>query len=120
MVNCFLDVFRKYAQFEGRTSRRTYWMFFLANFIVALILGILSMIPYVGVLFTIISWVYSVALIVPGLAVCIRRLHDIDKPWPWIFISFIPIVGFIWYIVLLAKDGDAGDNQFGPKPEEIN
>src|SRR3712207_8394042 len=58
------------------------------------------------------------ALLLPGLAVCIRRLHDIGKKWTWIFMSLIPLAGPIIMIVYACRDSEPGENQFGPNPKE--
>ena len=63
------------------------------------------------------SYIYSVALLVPGIAVGVRRLHDIGKSGWWLLISFIPLIGGIWLIILMAKEGDHGNNAFGPDPK---
>jgi len=114
----YMAVLKKYAQFGGRSRRAEYWGFFLVNMIVAIVLSGMANIPVIGGLFNVLSYIYSLGLLIPGLAVCVRRLHDIDKPWTWLFISAIPIAGGIWLIVLLAKEGTKGDNQFGTDPKE--
>ena len=115
----FIDVLKnKYAEFNGRENRRNYWMYVLCVFLISIALGILvSIFQNIGVLsglFTLVSSVFSLAILVPGLAISVRRLHDIGKDWPWIFIVLIPIVGSIWFIILMATDSQAFDNQFGP------
>jgi uncharacterized membrane protein YhaH (DUF805 family) len=62
--------------------------------------------------------IYGLATFIPGLAVMVRRLHDVDKSGWWFLISFIPIIGTIWIIVLLATDGTPGTNQYGVNPKE--
>ena len=114
----YMAVLKKYTQFTGRSRRQEYWGFFLVNIIAAIILSAITFIPTIGGYLAALSYVYSLALMIPGLAVCVRRLHDIDKPWTWIFIGFIPLVGGIWLIVLLAKEGVKGDNKFGADPKQ--
>jgi len=118
MINTYVEVLKKYAQFNGRSRRKEYWGFFLANIIISAILGSLSLIPNIGGIFSMAAGFYSLAVMIPGLAVFVRRLHDIGKKWTWIFISFIPLVGCIWLIVLLAKEGTKGDNKFGADPKQ--
>jgi len=113
ILESYKAVLKKYAQFEGRSRRQEYWGFFLVNIIIGIVFSVLGLIPVVGGLFGILSYVYSLALLVPGLAVCVRRLHDIDKAWTWLLIGLIPLIGGIWLIVLLAKEGTKGDNSFG-------
>ena len=115
MVTAFkLVVFERYAVFEGRAGRAEYWWFFLANFLIGLVIQILA---GVSDALVILSLIYSLALLIPGLAVAVRRLHDTDKSGWWILISLVPLVGIIVLIVFLATDGDPGANQYGnPDP----
>ena len=91
-----ITVLSKYATFEGRARRSEYWWFYLANTIVS---SILSAIGQRLTLFSILSVIYSLAVLLPGLAVCVRRLHDVGKSGWYIFISLIPLVGAILLIV---------------------
>jgi uncharacterized membrane protein YhaH (DUF805 family) len=61
--------------------------------------------------------IYALAVLIPGLAVAVRRLHDTDRTGWWILIGLIPIVGFIVLIVFLATDGTPGPNRYGPSPK---
>jgi len=61
--------------------------------------------------------IVSLGLLLPGLAVCVRRMHDLGKKWTWILISLIPIIGSIWFIILTCKDSQPGDNQYGYCPK---
>lgn len=70
---------------------------------------------YLGV--SAIALLYSLAMAIPGLAVCFRRLHDIGKSGAWILIGLVPIAGFIILIVFLATDSQAGENKYGPNPK---
>jgi uncharacterized membrane protein YhaH (DUF805 family) len=102
-----------YADFEGRARRTEYWMFFLVNLIIAIMIGIIGRIIHVPVL----STLYSLAVLVPGIAVGVRRLHDTGRTGWWLLISLIPLIGTIWIIVLLASNGDQGSNQYGADPK---
>ena len=96
----YLAMWKNYANFSDCTSVRGYWMAFLFNFLAGLVLGaIVAIIPDLAF----ISSLYALAALVPGLAICVRRLRDAGKPWPWLFISLIPIVGAIILIVMLCK-----------------
>lgn len=103
-------VFENYANFDGRARRSEYWYFILFNTIFALITA--AVIPELYL-------VYVIAIILPSLAVAVRRLHDIGKSGLWLFISFVPIIGGIWLLVLLATEGDSEYNEFGSDPKEI-
>lgn len=103
-----------YANFMGRARRKEYWMFTLFNFIFIIVALIIDMI--IGT-FILIYALYVLAVFIPGLAVMVRRLHDIGKNGAWFFISFVPLIGGIWLLVLLFTDGTPGDNIYGPSPK---
>lgn len=115
MVEAFKRVVaERYAQFDGRAGRAEYWWFFLANLLIGVVLQILA--AAVDVFF-ILSFVYSLALLIPGLAVAVRRLHDTGKSGWMVLIALVPLVGIIILIVFLATEGDAGANEYGePDP----
>lgn len=89
-------------------------MFVLANFIVAFVLGLIDTLIGWG---QILSGLYSLAVFVPSLAVCVRRLHDIGKSGWWFLICLIPLIGVIWVLVLLCKDSQCEANQWGANPK---
>lgn len=105
--------FTNYVNFKGRASKAEYWWVFLFNILLNIPIYFLSKIasPIGGLI--------SLALIIPGLALYIRRLHDIGKPWYRMFIGLIPIAGVIIMIIDLCKDSD-GDNKWGYGPNHIN
>ncbi|WP_327382216.1 DUF805 domain-containing protein [Streptomyces sp. NBC_01207] len=113
-MNHYTDVLKKYAVFSGRARRQEYWMFFLFNLAAAIILLILD-----GVLGTspLLYSLYLLAILLPALGVTIRRLHDTGKSGWWIFIVLVPVVGFIWFIVLLATAGQTQPNEYGADPK---
>lgn len=103
----------KYADFKGRASRAEFWWFILFMFIVGCFQGILNRF---GVFGQIISGLVSLAFIVPKLAVCWRRMHDIGKGGGWWFICFIPVVGWILWIVWCCQPSEQYPNRFGDVP----
>ncbi|MFJ9592145.1 DUF805 domain-containing protein [Streptomyces virginiae] len=115
-MNYYLDVLKKYAVFSGRARRQEYWMFFLfqiaALIIVSILDAVLGTSPWLYALF-------ALGTLLPNLGVTIRRLHDTGKSGWWIFIAIVPIVGFIWFIVLLATAGQQQPNQYGPDPKVL-
>jgi uncharacterized membrane protein YhaH (DUF805 family) len=111
----YLKVLKNYVNFRGRARRKEYWMFFLFNIIAALILMILDF--FVLGTYGVLYGLYLLAVILPSLAVTIRRLHDLGKSGWWIFISLIPVIGGIWLLVLLVMDGTTGENLYGPSPK---
>jgi uncharacterized membrane protein YhaH (DUF805 family) len=118
-MHWYIDVLRKYWVFEGRARRKEYWIFALIS---SLILIFLSLVDEMtgwkvwddeGVL----SLIYSVAVLVPSLAVMVRRLHDTDRSGWWCLILLIPLIGLIVVFVFLVSNGNEGDNRFGPDPK---
>lgn len=112
--------FQKYATFSGRARRSEYWYFVLFNFVASIVVSIIGNIIF-GVPenggANILSSIYSLAVLVPGLAVSWRRMHDIGKGGAWNFIACVPIIGWILLIVWDCKDSMPGPNQFGESPK---
>jgi uncharacterized membrane protein YhaH (DUF805 family) len=129
-MNWYLQVLKNYTVFSGRARRKEYWMFALFNlifFIVAMIIdNVLGTtfkfnspygshsLPY-GYFYLL----YALAVLIPGLAVAVRRLHDVGKSGWMILIALIPIIGAIWLFVLMVTNSDTGVNQYGPNPKEL-
>ena len=113
-VDAIKSDFTQYVGFSGRARRSEYWYFVLFNFIVSFVLSFLG--NYVG-FFSILGTIWSLAVLLPSLAVCVRRLHDIGKAWTWILLALIPLVGEIILIVFFCQDSQPGENQFGPNPK---
>ena len=107
--------FRQYAGFSGRARRSEYWYFTLFNILLSYVVGFIS--GRTNALW--LSIVVSLALFLPGLAVCIRRLHDIGKSGWWYLIGFVPVVGVILLIVWFCRDSEAGPNRYGQNPKEV-
>ena len=115
-MNWYLAALKNYAGFSGRARRREFWSFVLFNVIFSIAALILDYVIGTVVLFYII---YALAVLIPGLAVTVRRLHDVGKSGWMIFIDLIPLIGPIWLLVLLFTDSIPGENQYGPNPKEI-
>ena len=113
-MDWYMAVLRKYADFSGRARRREYWMFVLISFLISCGLAVISAMANS---LTFLSWIYSLAVLVPSLAVSVRRLHDIGRSGWWLLIGLIPLVGIIVLIVFFATEGQPGDNQYGPNPK---
>ena len=96
----YLDMWKNYANFSSRTSVRGYWMAFLFNMIASFALSLIaSILPALAIL----GSLYTLAALIPGIAITIRRLRDAGKKWAWIFIGLVPLAGVIILIVLLCK-----------------
>ena len=115
----YLMAFRKYAQISGRSRRAEYWMFVLVNALVAIglmvVTGMFGESPSVGG--SVLYLAYTVATIVPGFTVSVRRLHDTGRSGWWMLIGLVPLVGSIVLLVFLAQDSQPGDNEFGANPK---
>jgi len=113
---------KQYADFGGRARRTEYWMSTLFNFIFMIAAMVIDNVagltagelPY-GVFY----FLYAFAVFIPGLAVSVRRLHDVGKSGWMILIALIPIIGAIWLLVLMFTDSNAGDNQYGANPKAV-
>lgn len=116
----FLKVIKQYADFDGRARRMEYWMYALIAFIIGLVIGFIEMLLGFydnGASFGVLSLLYNLFLLIPGIAVSVRRLHDLGKSGWWLLIAFIPIVGLIWLLVLFFTEGESGSNEYGPDPK---
>ena len=121
MTNYYLQVFRKFADFSGRARRAEYWTFVLFNLIfqiVALLLDHLAHTTINGSFYGFFYLSYALIATIPLLAVTVRRLHDSGKNGAMFFINFIPVIGLIWFIILMVSDSEEGDNGYGDNPKE--
>lgn len=120
IVQNFKSVMLNWGDFQGRSRRRVFWYFALANFALSLVAGIIDHVVLrtptmqTGLL----QGLYSLVVLVPSLSLAFRRLHDIGKSAWWLLICFIPILGWIAILYFYCKDSDA-DNQYGPNPKTI-
>lgn len=118
-------VLGKYATFSGRSPRSEYWWWMLALILLMLVLGVIDgalLAPIMGYerfspeAGQPISLLVSLALLLPSLAVSVRRLHDIDRSGWWYLLSLIPVIGTLVLLYWYLQPGTSGDNQFGPEP----
>ena len=113
-----LMAFRWFADFKGRSQRKEYWMFLLFNFVVAVILAAVfgdggddaTPLPFVA---------YQVLILVPSLAVSVRRLHDIGKSGWWLLLNIVPLIGPLVLLYFAAQDSQPASNQYGPNPKAV-
>jgi uncharacterized membrane protein YhaH (DUF805 family) len=108
-------VLENYANFTGRARRAEFWWYFLANLVISFVFNIVDAVigSGMGAGIGVFGLIYSLAVIVPGLAVGVRRLHDTDKSGWWLLIALIPLVGIIVLIVFFATDAPPGANKYG-------
>ncbi len=118
----YLKVLSQYADFNGRARRKEYWMFVLFNMIFAVVAMLLD--NALGLAMENIGYgpiygIYILAMFIPGLAVAVRRLHDIGKSGWMMFVALIPLVGSIWLLVLMATGSQEGSNEYGDNPKSM-
>ena len=121
IMNWYLKVLKQYADFSGRARRKEYWMFVLFNMIFAIVAMILDNVLGIameGIGYGPLYGLYVLAMLIPGLAVAVRRLHDVGKSGWMILITLIPLIGAIWLLVLMVTDSNPGENQYGQNPKE--
>ncbi len=104
-MNWYLTVLKKYAVFNGRASRSEYWYFALFNIIIAFALGFITRLinsPFL-------VYIYDVAILIPSIAVGVRRMHDVGKSGWYIIVP-------IYNLILACTPSETGENQYGPNP----
>ena len=116
-VNAWLKMLANFSDFKGRTSREDYWWAVVGNLIISIVLGLIG--GLLGSFGSVLVTLISLVLAVPGIALTVRRLHDIGKSGWFVLISLVPLVGVILLIVWLAKVGDEDDNQYGSNPKYV-
>ncbi len=120
-MNEYKLALKRFAEFSGRSRRREYWMFVLFNILFSIAAVAIDSMMSGGTMQGggIVSGLYSLAVLVPSLAVAVRRLHDVGKSGWFLLIVLIPLIGAIWLLVLLATDGQPGTNKWGANPKEM-
>ena len=121
-MNYYLKVLRQYVDFKGRARRAEYWNFALFSTLISIALTLIDIYglgtnPMAGES-GILSNLYSLAVFLPSLGVLVRRLHDVGKSGWFFLIVLIPLIGAIWLLILLFRDGEQGENKWGPNPKE--
>lgn len=131
MLQWMLLPFRRYSEFSGRSRRQEFWLFVLFHYLVAFawgaVVGIAMLALYladasedtmmtIALILVVPYALYSLWVIIPGLAVAVRRLHDLDKSGWSILFGLIPLIGGILLIVWYASEGTRGPNRYGPDP----
>lgn len=118
----YVEVFKKALDFEGRATRKEYWCFYLINMLIYIILnlldimlGVYSFEAGVGIL----SLIFIIVVLIPGLAVTFRRLHDIGRSGWWFLVNLIPLIGPIIFLIFMLLDSQEGENRYGLSPKAI-
>lgn len=112
-MDWYIRALKKYAEFGGRAQRMEFWMFVLFNILISIGLECVDWFLTGGIL----SMLYGVAVLLPSIAVAIRRLHDTGRSGFWILMWFVPVIGWIVLLVFYCQDSTPGDNAFGPNPK---
>ncbi len=120
-MDWYIRVLKKYADFSGRARRKEYWMFVLINTIISIGMGVID--GFLGTYSAesgigLFGTLYGLAVLLPSLAVTVRRLHDTNRSGWWLLILLIPLIGWAVILVFMIIDGTPGDNRFGPDPKQ--
>ena len=116
----YKKVLTLYWEFDGRARRSEYWWFVVCNTMISIALSLVSTIIFgENNNSDVLSNIYAIIVLIPTIAVSVRRLHDIGKSGWWYLLWFIPIIGWIWMLVLLFTEGDSGSNKYGSDPKVI-
>ncbi len=128
MKKYYLDILtNKYADFKGRARRKEYWMWTLYYTVILFFAMVLD--NALGLNFELLGqnlgygWLYvtiGITHLIPGLGIVVRRLHDVGKSGWFYLIILIPLIGFIWILVLFCTEGVKEDNKWGSNPKLIN
>ena len=122
-MNDFIQPYKRYAQFEGRSDRKELWLYVIFYLVVASILSIVDMtfFPFVlgehGQTIQPLTSIFSIASLIPSIAVGMRRLHDTDRSGWWLLVGLIPLVGWIPLVIWYAQKGQPHANAHGEPPE---
>ena len=119
-MNWYLEVLKKYAVFSGRARRKEYWYFSLFNLLITIVLAVID--GMTGTLIAeanigLLGGIYALAILIPFLAVSVRRLHDTDRSGWWLLITLIPLIGAIVILVFMVQDSKPNENQYGSNPK---
>lgn len=110
-IDAYTNVLKAFGDFKSRTGRTEFWVFTIINIIISMVIGYLS---------NSLSMVYSLIVLVPGLAVGVRRLHDVGKSGVNFLWVFLPVIGWIYLIILFIKESQPVQNKWGEVPQDIS
>lgn len=121
IMKYFIHVLKNYANFNGRSRRKEYWMYILFYYLFFMLVVFLDNLLEITIIENVpygpLSIGYLLLLIIPTLAVAVRRLHDIGKSGWWMLISLVPLIGGIWFFILSVTDSQLEENIYGKNPK---
>ncbi|MGR5061382.1 DUF805 domain-containing protein [Photobacterium sp. DNB22_13_2] len=120
-MNWYIHVLKKYAVFKGRARRQEYWYFFLFNIIISIALSMIDSAlgnPGAGEGAGLIGTIYSLAILIPSIAVGVRRLHDTGRTGWWMLLGLIPLIGVLVLMYFFVQDSQPVVNEYGPNPKD--
>lgn len=117
MIDWYTSVLKRYAEFSGRAARPEYWYFALVNLIIYVVVYIIATV--VSSSLTLVADLYALAVLIPSLAVGVRRLHDTNRSGWWLLIGLIPLLGGIVLLVFVCLPGTPGENRYGAAANSV-
>lgn len=114
-MNWYIEVLKKYAVFKGRARRKEYWYFQLVNSLISIVIALIFASGIEGE--SIVSSVYSLAVLIPTIALSVRRLHDTDRSGWLMLLLFIPIIGWLVLLYFFVQDSQSITNEYGENPK---
>jgi uncharacterized membrane protein YhaH (DUF805 family) len=112
-MNWYVKVLKQYVDFSGRAQRMEFWMFALINYLIMFGLYIIDIVLGLGFL----GALYALGVLLPSIAVGVRRLHDTNRAGWWLLLGLIPLIGAIVLLVFFIQDSQPGANEYGPNPK---
>lgn len=131
-MNWMVLPYKRYFDFSGRSRRKEFWLFALFQWLVSVLIRVVFGMPMLtgmqtGFMITpalmhagpgqILLNIFGLVTLIPGIAVAVRRLHDIDKSGWWYLLIFVPVLGWIALLVFFCRDGTPSANRFGEDPQ---
>ena len=122
-MSWFVEALKKYAVFSGRSRRKEYWyfvLFVIISTVLNIIDGLIGAYDRTATGVGLLSSIFSLAILIPSIAVTVRRLHDTDRSGWWVLISLVPFIGWIVLLVFTVQESTPGTNRYGPNPKSAS